>query len=494
MNDERVKFAADLKKIGKLNANLKISDLLPKKKLNDNFISSPYLSLDFSKQLITEKDFNWLLSIPEKFNLRDSYSELLKGKYLNPSEHRGVSHTIYRQPSRNGEFEFVSIEKGKIDTFLTALKAKENIKNLVCIGIGGSRVGPELLVEFVNKNEPLSIFFCSSYDLLELKNTLQKCYQMETIVVVSSKSFSTYETIKNLNMIKAWFDEKPEINPEDHIYGVSSDKERMKAFGIKEDHQFEILDSLGGRYSVWSSMSIPAFVNADFQSYQDFLEGAFQADKYVLESKWEKNISMILALLGIWNASALGINNHAIFTYNYRLRSLTKYIAQLSMESNGKSINFDSTISPLETSPLIWGGYGIDSQHSTFQWMMQGKTLTSCDFIGINNEDSESRDSYEMLLSQVLAMTLGEDNKKENYKTVPGNNPCSVIQLNSLDLKTLGFLMALYEHKVFFEALILGINPFDQWGVELGKKIVKDANGKNDLFSNYFPSDFIPKS
>ena len=273
---------------------------------------------------------------------------------------------------------------------------------------------------------------------------------METIVVVSSKSFSTYETIKNLNMIKAWFDEKPEINPEDHIYGVSSDKERMKAFGIKEDHQFEILDSLGGRFSVWSSMSIPAFVNADFQSYQDFLEGAFQADKYVLESKWEKNISMILALLGIWNASALGINNHAIFTYNYRLRSLTKYIAQLSMESNGKSINFDSTISPLETSPLIWGGYGIDSQHSTFQWMMQGKTLTSCDFIGINNEDSESRDSYEMLLSQVLAMTLGEDNKKENYKTVPGNNPCSVIQLNSLDLKTLGFLMALYEHKVFF--------------------------------------------
>ena len=164
------------------------------------------------------------------------------------------------------------------------------------------------------------------------------------------------------------------------------------------------------------------------------------------------------------------------------------------MESNGKSMNFDSTISPFETSPLIWGGYGIDSQHSTFQWMLQGKTPTSCDFIGINNEDSESKDSYEMLLSQVLAMTLGEDNKKENYKTVPGNNPCSVIQLNSLDLKTLGFLMALYEHKVFFEALILGLNPFDQWGVELGKKIVKDANGKNDFFSNYFPSDFIPKS
>ena len=188
----------------------------------------------------------------------------------------------------------------------------------------------------------------------------------------------------------------------------------MKAFGIKEDHQFEILGSLGGRFSVWSSMSIPAFVNADFQSYQDFLEGAFQADKYVLESKWEKNISMILALLGIWNASALGINNHAIFTYNYRLRSLTKYIAQLSMESNGKSINFDSTISPLETSPLIWGGYGIDSQHSTFQWMMQGKTLTSCDFIGLMK--IVNLNSYEMLLSQVLAMTLGKITRKKIIK------------------------------------------------------------------------------
>ena len=136
MNDERVKFAEDLKKLGKLNANLKISDLLPKKKLNDNFISSPYLSLDFSKQLITEKDFNWLLTIPEKFDLRDSFSELLKGKYLNPSEHRGVSHTIYRQSSRNDDFELVSIEKAKMDTFLTSLKAKESIKNLVCIGIG----------------------------------------------------------------------------------------------------------------------------------------------------------------------------------------------------------------------------------------------------------------------------------------------------------------------------------------------------------------------
>ena len=245
----------------------------------------------------------------------------------------------------------------------------------------------------------------------------------------------------------------------------------MDAFGIKKENQFIVLESLGGRYSLWSSMSLPAFINSDFKAYQSFLEGGAAADKYVMESEWKDNISMIMALLSVWNTSALGINNHGIFTYNYRLRSFTSYVAQLSMESNGKSINSDSMLSPLSTSPLIWGGYGVDCQHSTFQWMMQGKTNTSCDFIGLNNTNKQLKDSYQMMLSQVLAMTLGENNEMEPHKSVRGNNPCSVIQLHSLDLKTLGFLIALYEHKVFFEGLILGINSFDQWGVQLGKKL-----------------------
>ena len=143
---------------------------------------------------------------------------------------------------------------------------------------------------------------------------------------------------------------------------------------------------------------------------------------------------------------------------------------------------------------MIWGGYGIDSQHSTFQWMMQGKSYTSCDFIGLNNENDQLKDSYEMMLSQVLAMTLGESNEKEPHKSVKGNNPCSVIQLHSLDLKTLGFLIALYEHKVFFEGLILGINSFDQWGVQLGKKLALNSKENSEFLSNYFSSELLPKS
>jgi len=456
-------------------------------------ISTPYLNFDFSKQKIDKQAFDWLLTIPDQLNLRDHFSMLLDGDFDNPSEKRKVSHTLYRASEEKRGYEQIFSERTKISNFFEKVQSKKNFKNLICIGIGGSRLGPELLNQFQARKESLNIFFCSSYDLLELKDALERCDQSETIVLASSKSFATSEILKNLNFVKEWFKKRDGIDYFDQMFGISSDAEAMDAFGIKKENQFIVLDSLGGRYSLWSSMSLPAFINSDFKAYQNFLDGGAAADKYVKESEWRDNISMIMALLSVWNTSALEINNHGIFTYNYRLRSFTSYVAQLSMESNGKSINSDSMLSPLPTSPLIWGGYGVDSQHSTFQWMMQGKTNTSCDFIGFN-KDKQSKDSYQMMLSQVLAMTLGENNKKEPHKSVRGNNPCSVIQLHSLDLKTLGFLIALYEHKVFFEGLILGVNSFDQWGVQLGKKLAKSSEENSKFLSNYFSSELLPKS
>ena len=162
------------------------------------------------------------------------------------------------------------------------------------------------------------------------------------------------------------------------------------------------------------------------------------------------------------------------------------------MESNGKSVNFESIESYFATTPLIWGGYGIDSQHSTFQWLMQGKTETACDFIGINDGKSGTIDSQEMLLSQVIAMTFGENSEEKHFKSVKGNNPCSIIQLNSCDIKNLGFLLAIYEHKTFIEALILGLDPFDQWGVQLGKNLLNNVKSNKDFLKGHFSSDFIP--
>ncbi len=494
MIDIRKDIHTKLLQLGEGIKKVSISKLNKKNGFKENNIKSDLLTFDFSKQRVNQEVLDYLFQIPDLINLKESLNLLFKGDFLNPSEDRGVSHTLYRTRDSHDGFELIFTERKKIQAFLDQKNPDHSFKNLICLSIGGSRLGPELLNEFQSSDGPVKIFFCSSYDLQELKDTLSQCQQKETIVFASSKSFETPEIIKNLRYVKSWLAHEPDLILEDHLYGISANSSAMTDSGIKETNQFFLKDSLGGRFSIWSSISLPAFVNTDYESYLELLEGACLADEFTHQESWDSNISVIMALLSIWNTNALNINNHGIFAYNFRLRSLTKYLAQLSMESNGKSINFNSYISPFFSTPLVWGGYGIENQHSTFQWLMQGKTETTCDFIGINDYDSEDVDSHEMLLSQVLAMTYGLDDKVHPYKSVRGNNPCSILQLDSLNLKSLGFLLALYEHKIFIEALILGINPFDQWGVQLGKKLASDVKGNQEFFKEYFSSNVLPRS
>ena len=494
MSDIRKEISNTLSLLGKDIKNIHISELHSRKEYKRRVVKNDLLNFDFSRQRINEKAIDYLLEIPDLINLKDSLTALFNGKARNPSEDRNVSHTLYRNKAPSKNFELIFTEREKIKSFLENCTAEPTLKNLICLSIGGSRLGPELISEFQSLNGPLNIYFCSSYDLLELKDVLRNCNQSETIIFASSKSFETLEILKNLNYAKSWLVEDPEINFEDHLFGISSNASAMNNYGIKESNQYLILDSLGGRFSLWSSISLPAFLNSNYKSYLNLLEGAHLADEYTNNTQWESNIPVIMALLSVWNTSALNINNHGIFTYNFRLRSLTKYVAQLSMESNGKSVNFESEESPFATTALIWGGYGIDSQHSTFQWLMQGKTDTSCDFIGINDGKYDSIDSQEVLLSQVIAMTYGESNKDEPFKSVRGNNPCSIIQLNACELKNLGFLLALYEHKTFIEALIVGVDPFDQWGVQLGKKLSVNSKRNKEFLQGQFSLDILPKS
>tara|TARA_B000000475_G_scaffold272007_1_gene271482 strand:- start:29 stop:1504 length:1476 start_codon:yes stop_codon:yes gene_type:complete len=460
----------------------------------ERVVKQDLLDFDYSKQRISDNILDYLLQIPNQINLKDSLKALFDGSANNPSEDRLVSHTLYRCRESAEDFQLIFSERERIKNFLEQKIISSSFKNVICLSIGGSRLGPELLSEFQSHEGPLRTYFCSSFDLLELNDVLKNCKQHETLIFASSKSFETSEILKNLNHLKSWFEKNPNIEFQDHLYGISANADAMSSYGIKKDNQFLLLDSLGGRFSIWSSISLPAFVNSDFNSYLDLLEGAYIADQHTYTASWEFNIPVIMALLSIWNTSGLNINNHGIFTYNYRLRSLTKYLSQMSMESNGKSINFKLETSPFLTSPLIWGGYGIESQHSTFQWLMQGKTETSCDFIGLNSGEKDTLDSYEMLLSQVLAISYGKEDKQNPYKSVKGNNPCSILKLNSLDLKSLGFLLAIYEHKVFIEALILGIDPFDQWGVQLGKKLASKAKSNKEFLKDNFSETFLPKS
>ena len=480
--------------IGNKITDINILELQNSENLRENIVRKPLVQLDYSKQRLSNEGKKFLFEIPDLINLRESLEALFQGNIKNLTEDKNVTHTIYRDADPQKDFSIISSERKRIMEFLEKNLSDRKIKNLICLGIGGSRLGPELLYEFQDKSGPIDVHFCSSYDLLEQKQALADCNQKETIAFISSKSFETKEIMKNLEYLKSWYQQKPEIDFKSHLYAISSDKIAMTLHGFLKENQFEILESLGGRFSIWSAMSIPAFANSGYAAYQDLLEGARLADSDTLTSKWDENIAVILALLSIWNCNSLNINNHGIFSYSFKLRSLAKHLSQLSMESNGKTINFLGEEMPFNSSPLVWGGYGVEAQHSSFQWIMQSKTETACDFISINDGEIESFESQGMLLSQVLAMTFGERNDDEPYKSIEGNNPCSILQLKSGNLKDLGYLLALYEHKIFIEALILGINPFDQWGVELGKRIISKSGEDNEYLVKYFSNNFLPKS
>jgi glucose-6-phosphate isomerase len=493
VNKIRKKIHKQLSSLGSQLSGMKISDLNNSEGGIPRNIKTDLINFDYSKQRVNHETLDFLLDVPDQLEIRGSLENLFEGNFKNLSESRNVSHTVYRSMSSVENFEVIFSERKKIKQFLNQIKEDKSIKNIISISIGGSRLGAELIQEFHSNTDSFKVYFCSSYDLLELSDALRSCTQEDTIVFAVSKSFETIEILKNLDYIKSWFSDTPHVDFRDRLYGVSSNMSAMTDYGIKKNNQFELLESLGGRLSLWSSVSLPSFVNSDFENYLSLLEGAHLADHHTQFSSWRNNIPVMMALLSIFNSS-LKINNHSIFTYNFRLRSLAKYIAQLSMESNGKSLNSKNEESPFHTSPLIWGGYGIEAQHSTFQWLMQGKTETSCDFIGLNDVNNNPNDSWEMLLSQVIAMSYGEEDSKNPFKSVRGNNPCSIIQLNSLTFKSLGFLLALYEHKVFVESLILGVDPYDQWGVQLGKRLAVTSTQNKNFLTNFFDDDFLSKS
>ena len=477
-------------------SGLKIKDLLDEERLSNFHVKTDYLSYDYSKQRITKEVLDELLKIPEKINLKQSILDISKGEFLNPNEDRNVSHMLYRDlnNSKNShELKEISNQREKLSNFIkTIQEAPESyIDTIISISIGGSRLGPELLSEvYGNPYSKIKVCYCSSYDFIELENVMSTRNPARTLVVISSKSFNTPEVMENANKAKDWLKSVVGDHCWDQIIGISSNKEAMTEFGIQDANQFEILDSVGGRYSIWSSMSLPAIVDMGWKGFEEFLEGAYEADKHFKNNPWDQNIPVLMALFSVWNLNGLKVNNLGIFSYDFKIRSLTRYLAQMGMESNGKTHTSDNNKTNFYTCPLIWGGYGPEAQHSVFQWLLQGTDYSACDFIGVKEEKGIS-DSYQMLLAQITALSIGNNNVELNYKSVEGNNPTSLLQLNDLNPKSLGYLLATYEHKVFVESRIYDINPFDQWGVQLGKQLTIRSNEEKDFMSKYFHKEFL---
>ncbi|WP_212113317.1 glucose-6-phosphate isomerase [Candidatus Shikimatogenerans silvanidophilus] len=485
------------------------------------------LLFDFSKNRINKKTINILSNLAIECKLEEYIYKMFSGEKINETENRSVLHTALRNFDKNKKI-FINGVNIMEDIYFTIEKMKifsekirngiwkgytnKPIKNIVNVGIGGSHIGPMMVVEALKSysNKNLNIHFISNIDGSSLYYLFNKIDLDTTIFIISSKTFTTEETITNFKSILNFFIKKTKNKKfiKKHFIATTSNKKEAIKFGIPEKNIFLFGDWVGGRYSVWNAVGLSICLYIGFENFYSFLKGAYEIDLHFKNEKIEKNIPILLALIGIWNINFLKINNHLILPYNQSLQYFILYIQQLEMESNGKSVNRNGIKINYSTCPIIWGGLGNDSQHSFYQFLYQGTISSSFDFIiYIKDKYKELENHNKILFSNFLSQTrsLAFGNQKEEiiqeliielkkkkyvnflfpHKIIKGNKPSNSIILEELSPITLGNLMAIYEHKIFVQSIIWNIFAFDQWGVELGKKnskkILLDLYKKNEI-------------
>jgi len=454
------------------------------------------LLLDYSKNRITEETIKLLCQLAKDAHLEKKINDLFVGHPVNTTEKRAALHTKLRDRKNfplevKTCFERIKLFTEKLHHQQWFDNSNENeITDIINVGIGGSHLGPMMTTEALShlSHPKFRCHFISNIDETHLNAVLKIINPKKSLFIISSKSFSTIETITNAKKIKTWLkDFVP--NLEKHFVAVTAVPEKAIAFGIPEDQIFKMWDWVGGRYSIWSSVGLSLALMIGMDNFFAFLDGAHAMDVHFRESPFEKNMPVILALLGIWYINFFNASNHLILPYAEALNTFPLYLQQLDMESNGKSISMEGTNTNYATGPLIFGVQGVNGQHSFYQLLHQGPHLVPADFILLGTQD-------EMLiasaLSQTQALMRGKSKQEafqeminknftsdeaeflSSHQTVPGNKPSNTLFLNRLTPYNLGALIALYEHKIYAQGAIWNINSFDQWGVELGKQILND--------------------
>jgi len=371
----------------------------------------------------------------------------------------------------------------------------------VNIGVGGSDLGPLMATQALSDfkqptQKPLNVHFVSTMDGSQLSELLHKLRPETTLFIISSKSFGTIDTLSNAQTVRLWLEKtlgQDKQTLKHHFIGVSTKPDKMTAWGIAPENQFQLWDWVGGRYSLWSCIGLPIALTIGVQGFKHFLAGAYAVDQHFQTAPFEQNIPVLMGLLGIWNNNFLDIQTHAVLPYDGRLKYFASYLQQLEMESNGKSIQRNGNKVEWDTCPIIWGEVGPNAQHAFYQLLHQGTQSVSCDFITpvqrYNANQFTYADNAEALIEQHhlalsnclaqsrllafgnQALDIAELADLPMYKQYEGNQPSSTILLQELNPYSLGMLIALYEHKVFVQSVLWNINPFDQWGVEKGKEI-----------------------
>mgnify|MGYP002651126696 CR=1 FL=1 len=471
------------------------------------------LFLDFSKNLIRQDTIDLLVKLAEEARLSDAIRAMFDGEAINASERRPVLHTALRRPIGDkvlvdGVDVMPEVHRvlhqmtelvGYVHNGLWRGYTEKPITDVVNIGIGGSFLGPQLVSEallpFAQKG--VRCHYLANIDGSEFHELASRLNAETTLFIVSSKSFGTLETLKNAQAARAWYLAQGGTEEElyRHFIAVSSNKEAAIAFGIREENIFPMWDWVGGRYSLWSAIGLPIALAIGTANFKELLSGAYNMDQHFQTAPFERNIPVLLGLLGVWYGDFWGANSHAILPYDYYLRNITDHLQQLDMESNGKSVRQDGTPVSCSTGPVIWGGVGANGQHAYHQLLHQGTPLIPADFIVPVVSHNPVADHHEWLyancLSQSQALMLGKTREEAEaelrakglseaevqrlapHKVIPGNRPSNTLVMETISPGRLGALIALYEHKVFVQGVIWGINSFDQWGVELGKELGK---------------------
>jgi len=462
---------------------------------------------DFSKNRITTETLPLLYKLAERANLDEKTNAMFSGEIINTTENRAVLHTALRNRSNtpihtNGKNVMPEINQvlAKMRVFSEKVRTGEwkgytnkPITDIVNIGIGGSDLGPKMVTTALEpySTPNLITHFVSNVDQTDIITTLKRLNPETTLFLIASKVFNTKETMTNAHSARKWllnsaFD-KSAIKR--HFVAISTNKENVAAFGIDTDNMFEFWDWVGGRYSLWSAIGLSIAVSIGMDNFEELLMGAHLADQHFRDTPLEKNIPVTMALLGVWYNNFFGVESHCLLPYDQSLYFFADYFQQGDMESNGKAMTVDGKPTDYNTGPIIWGQPGTNGQHAFFQLIHQGTKLIPCDFLAAAQGHYDSPVHHDILMSNFLAQPealMNGKTKKEVERDIgtseplltmakifPGNKPSNSFLYKKLTPRTLGTLLAFYEHKIFVQGVIWNINSYDQWGVELGKVLAK---------------------
>ncbi len=473
------------------------------------------LHLDYSKNRLTAETLHLLTSLAQEAGLAQRTEAMFSGAQINPTENRPALHTALRAPRGSAVqvaganvVDTVHATLDRMEALTQALHSRqwagyrgEPIRDVVCLGIGGSYLGPKVVSEALKPywHDAIRCHFVANIDGAHLADTLAKLRAETTLFLVASKSFTTQETLANARSARTWFLQQGgrEADLGKHLIAVTANTQRALEFGVAAEHIFPMWDWVGGRYSLWSAIGLPIALRVGMKNFRALLQGAHAMDVHFRETPFEQNLPVLLGLLGIWYRNFGQAASHAVVPYDHSLRGLPAYLQQLDMESNGKRVRGDATAVEYGTGMVLWGGEGSNGQHAFHQLLHQGTDLIPVDFIVPLRPHHTLHDHHAQLfascLSQSKALATGrslaeahaalvesglsddEARRLAPHRVHPGNRPSNTITMEQLTPSTLGALIALYEHKVFVQGMIWGINPFDQWGVELGKQLAGEV-------------------